>query len=241
MTQNKPSVLVTICARGGSQGVPKKNIRPLLGKPLLAYTIECAQACGSVDRIVISTDSKEIAATARSLGVSVPFLRPDNLATSSSAKVGAIRHATQWMEDNEGFYPDLVVDLDVSAPLRPPSDITAVVETFIRHEDLDGVVSVYEPERNPYFNMVEMEGHRARLAKRPEIPVVRRQDAPKVFSVSGSIFAWRREALGRVTHLYEGVWGACEVPRENAVDIDTEMEFQFVEFLLRKRAESEQD
>jgi len=102
--------------------------------------------------------------------------------------------------------------------------------------DLDGVVSVYEPERSPYFNMVEMEGHRARLSKRPEVPVIRRQDAPPVFSVSGSIFAWRRAALDRVTHLYEGVWGAAVVPRENAVDIDTELDFEFVDFLLSKRA-----
>lgn len=231
----KPLVLATICARAGSKGVPMKNIRPLLGKPLLAYTIECARACRAVDRMVISTDSPEIAAVAESLGVPVPFRRPAELGQDSSAKADAIRHATRWVEENEDFWPSLVVDLDVSVPLRSPADIDAVVETFLQHEDLDAVVAVYEPERNPYFNMVELEGHRAVLAKRPPRPVIRRQDAPPVFSVSGSIFAWRRRALDHVTHLYEGHWGACVVPRENAIDIDTEVDFELVEFLLEKR------
>jgi len=226
-------VLATICARGGSKGLPGKNIRPLLGKPLLAYTIECARACPAVGRIVVSTDSDEIAAVAEAWGVPVPFRRPAEFATDASAKIHAIRHATQYVEEHEDYHPDIVVDLDVGVPLRAPEDIAACVEYFSAH-DVDAVVTVYEAERNPYFNMVEFDGDRVRLVKQAPAPLVRRQDAQPVYSVSPSVFAWRRDRMA-VTHLYEGRWGACIVPRERAIDIDHEIDFQLVEFLLMRQ------
>jgi CMP-N-acetylneuraminic acid synthetase len=117
-------------------------------------------------------------------------------------------------------------------PLRAPEDITACVEYFSAH-DVDAVVTVYEAERNPYFNMVEFDGDHVRLVKQAPAPLVRRQDAPPVYSVSPSVFAWRRDRMA-VTHLYEGRWGACIVPRERAIDIDHEIDFQFVEFLMMR-------
>ena len=234
MERNNLRVLATICARGGSKGLPGKNIRPLLGKPLLAYAIECAQACPIVGHIVVSTDSDEIAAVAEAWGVPVPFRRPPELASDTAAKIYAIRHATQYVEEHENYYPDIVVDLDVGVPLRAPEDIMACVNVLVTYPHLDAAVTVYEAERNPYFNMVEFEGECVRLVKRGPKPLIRRQDAPLVYSVSPSIFAWRRGSLS-VTHLYEGQWGACIVPRERAIDIDHEIEFQFVEFLLTRQ------
>lgn len=235
MGRNNLRVLATICARGGSKGIPGKNIRPLLGKPLLAYAIECAQACPVVDHIVVSTDSDGIATVAEAWGVPVPFRRRPELASDTSAKIHAIRHATQYVEEHENYYPDIVVDLDVGAPLRAPEDITACVNVFVTYPHLEAAVTVYEAERNPYFNMVEFEGERVRLVKQAPKPLVRRQDAPSVFSVSGSVFAFRRDSLMSVTHLYEGRWGACIVPRERAIDIDHEIDFEFVEFLLMRQ------
>ena len=228
-----PRVLATICARGGSKGVPGKNFRELLGRPLLAYTVDCARACALIGHIVLSTDSDEIASVAESLDLRVPFRRPALLATDSAAKIEAIRHATEYVEKEEGFRPDLVVDLDVGVPLRTPEDVAGAIGLLCSRSDLDAVVTIYEAERNPYFNMVELEGARLRLVKQSPRPVLRRQDAPAVHSVSPSVFAWRRDRLS-VAHLYEGRWGGFVVPRERAQDIDDEIDLQFVEFLMRR-------
>ena len=236
VVKSYPRVLATICARGGSKGVINKNIRPLCGKPLIAYTIECARECPAIGHIVISTDSEEIAAIAEDHGQPVPFRRPPELATDSAAKILAIRHATRYVEEHEDYHPDIVVDLDVGAPLRMPQDIVACVD-YLEAHDLDAVVTVYESERNPYFNMVEFRGERVRLVKQPPSPLVRRQDAPRVYSVSGSVFAFRRDRLMSVIHLFDGRWGGIIVPRERAIDIDSELDLEFVEFLMQKRRE----
>jgi CMP-N,N'-diacetyllegionaminic acid synthase len=227
-------VLATICARGGSKGIPGKNIRELLDKPLIVYAIETARACPEVGHIVISTDSDEIAAVAEKYGVPVPFRRPEALASDTAAKIDAIRHATEYVEQSEGFAPDVVVDLDIGVPLREPRDISACVEVLKNHTHLDAAVTVYEAERSPYFNMVEFEDERVHLVKKGDKPLVRRQDAPAVYSVSPSVFAWRRSSLW-VTHLFEGQWGASVVPRIRAIDIDDEVDFQFAEFLMTRR------
>ena len=231
----RPSVLATICARGGSKGVPNKNIRTVLGKPLLAYAIECARNSSAVDHLVVSTDSDEIARVAERHGVPVPFRRPAEFASDESAKIHAIRHATQFVEENEGFRPDVVVDLDVGVPLRAPEDVEACVSMLADNSDLDAAVTLYESERSPYFNMVEFEGDQVRLVKQPGEGYVRRQDAPPVYSVSPSVFAYRRRRLMTITHLYQGKWGGCVLPRERTMDIDSEIDLAFVEFLLTRR------
>ena len=236
MTSSYPKVLATICARGGSKGVPGKNIRPLLGKPLIVYTIETAMNCPAIGHIVVSTDSDEIAGAAEACGIKVPFKRPLDMATDNAAKIHAIRHATLYVEEHDGFIPDIVVDLDVGAPLRIQEDIINCVNIFEMHAEYDAVVTVFEADRNPYFNMVEFSGEKIHLVKSGH-NLVARQSAPQVFSVSGSVFAWRRESLIslKATHLYDGIWGGCVIPRERAVDIDKEIDFQFVEFLMKKR------
>ena len=235
MKRHSFKVLATICARGGSKGIPDKNIRELGGRPLIAYTVECARRCPDVGHMVVSTDSDEIAAVAEGLGVPVPFRRPAELASDEAAKIGAIRHATGYVEEHEGFFPDIVVDLDVSVPLRSPEDVTTCVELLASRPELDAAVTVYEAERNPYYTMVEFEEARIRLVKEPPKGIVRRQDAPAVFGVSGSVFAYRRKSLEKVTHLFSGAWGGCIVPRERAIEVDNELDLQFVEFLLSRK------
>ncbi len=234
MVISKPRVLATICARSGSKGLPGKNIRTLLGKPLIVYAIESARACPTVGHVVISTDSDEIAAVAEAYGVPVPFRRPQEMASDTAPKILAIRHAVAYVEEHDGFFADIVMDLAVDVPLRAPEDITACVRVLETHPDFDAAVTVYESERNPYFNMVEFDGEQVRLVK-PGLNLVARQAAPAVYSVSGSVFAWRRASLPLVTHLYEGRWVASIVPRERAIDIDHEMDFQFIEFLMRRK------
>jgi CMP-N,N'-diacetyllegionaminic acid synthase len=232
---SEPRVLATICARGGSKGLAGKNIRPLLGKPLLEYTIECARACPRVGHIVISTDSDEIAAAAEACGMPVPFRRPPAYASDSAAKIDSIRHATLFVEEHDDFYPDIVVDLDVGVPLRAPEDITACIDVLAKDPELDGAITLSESDRNPYFNMVEFDNDRLRLVKQPSTPVVRRQDAPAVYNFTPAIFAVRRTSLMSVVHLHDGHWGGSVMSRDRSVDIDHELDFLLVELLMKRQ------
>jgi N-acylneuraminate cytidylyltransferase/CMP-N,N'-diacetyllegionaminic acid synthase len=228
-----PTVLATICARGGSKGVPGKNLRPLLGRPMIAYAIEGARACPAIDAIVISTDDDRIAHAAEDCGLEVPFRRPAELASDLAPKLPVIRHAAQWMEENRGLRPTFVLDLDVTVPLRAPEDIAACVAA-LTSGGWDAVVTVYEPDRNPYFNMVEVAEGLARPVKTPPRPLTRRQDAPPVWSISGSVFGFRREFLDRGDYIYDGRVGVVEIPRARAIDVDAEVDLAFVEFLMRR-------
>ena len=227
-----PRVLATICARGGSKGLRGKNIRTLHGKPLIQYTLECARRSARVDRFVVSTDSAEIVDVVRALGYDVDYRRPAELATDTVAKIDAIRHVTEFVERTERFFPDIVVDLDIGVPLREPSDIDRAVDALWTDPSMDAIVTVYPAERNPYFNMVERgtNGY-YELVRTATPPLVRRQDAPAVFSVTPAVFGWRRAHMD-VTHLYEGRWGVVEMPIERSVDIDSEFEFRLVELLM---------
>jgi N-acylneuraminate cytidylyltransferase/CMP-N,N'-diacetyllegionaminic acid synthase len=227
-----PRVLATICARGGSKGLRGKNIRTLHGKPLIQYTLECARRSARVGRFVVSTDSAEIVEVVRALGYDVSYRRPPELATDTVAKIDAIRHVTEFVEQTDGFFPDLVVDLDIGVPLREPRDIDRAVDALWADPAMDAIVTVYPAERNPYFNMIEQgaNGYYG-LVRKATPPLVRRQDAPVVFSVTPAVFGWRRGRMD-VTHLYEGRWGVVEMPIERSVDIDTEFEFRLVELLM---------
>lgn len=222
-----------ICARGGSKGVSKKNIRPLCGKPLLVHTIDVARKCHSIDRVVVSTEDPEIAEVARASGAEVPFLRPNELALDSAPKLPVIKHVVDYLESQEGYQPDIVVDLDPTSPLRTEADIEACIR-MVRDEGADNVFSVTKAHRNPYFNMVEIVDGRVRLVKPLPQSVVRRQDAPEVYDMNASIYVWKREVLMNNDSLFLERTRIYEMP-EWAIDVDSETDFEFVEFILRKR------
>jgi len=222
------NTIVTICARGGSQGVPGKNIRLLHGKPLIVHTIEQAQACSGIDGVYVSTDSEDIAAVARAAGAIVPYRRPAELATSTAGKVPVIEHLVNHLRNN-GASIDIVVDLDPTSPLRAVSDIEAC--RALLDASTDVVITGYEAEKNPYFNMVETKPDgNIGVVKPPASAVLGRQAAPAVYSMNASIYVWRREALAR------GLWGGnvklYVMPRERSIDIDSEVDFLFVEKLM---------
>lgn len=231
-------VLATVCARGGSKGVPRKALRVLEGETLLARTVRCARECRVVDDLVVDTDDPEIARAAFALGLEPPELRPAHLATDSAPKIGAIEHATIMAERLRLVQYDFVADLDVGAALRTPEDVEGCLRVLVADATLDAAVTAYPAERNPYFNMVELDHGRARLVKSPETPVYARQKAPPVFSLSGSVFAWRRDRF-HVTHLFHGNWGVHVVPRERGVDIDTMEDLDYVTYLLARAAQRE--
>ena len=185
-------IVATICARGGSVGVPRKNIRPLMGKPLIAYSIEQALACRRVERVYVSTDDLEIAEVARQAGARVPFLRPAEMATSIAPKIPVIEHLVAWIEANDRAV-STIVDLDPSSPLREVSDIDACISLL--EEKVSVVISGYETDKNPYFNVVELQADGSvQLVRKLEGEAVSRQTAPKVYAMNASVYVWRRAA-----------------------------------------------
>ena len=224
--------IATICARGGSVGVPGKNIRPLLGKPLIEYTIEQARTCKLIDRVFVSTDDPAIADVAVRAGATVPGLRPAELATSETPKLPVIEHLVRTVE-GLGTAVGRVVDLDPTSPLRTVEDIELCIGLLDEHCGV--VITGYPAEKNPYFNMVEINSNGyADLVKHPLEPVTGRQADPPVFALNASIYVWHRHTLG------VGIWGnrprLYVMTRERSIDIDSPIDFKLVELLLQERA-----
>ena len=230
--------IAAVCARGGSKGVPRKNLRLLHGKPLIARAIEQAREAGIFDRIVTSTDDPEIAAVAGQSGAEVPGLRPAHLARDDSNKWYVFRHLVTELERRAGPV-GIVADLDTGAALRHVADIRACVARLVE-TGAEVCITAYEADHNPYYNMVELDGQGiARVCQPGPVPIANRQQAPAVYNLSPAIFAIRRSALFCHEH-----WSQCRmtvlvIPRERAIDIDTELDFQLVEFLLGQRLDRE--
>jgi CMP-N-acetylneuraminic acid synthetase len=221
--------ICTICARGGSVGVPRKNIRPLHGKPLIGWTIEQALATEAIDSVYVSTDDDEIAAIAESFGATVPYRRPDELSHSAAAKLPVIRHLVDHVEAS-GLEIDRIVDLDPTSPLRSIDDIEGAIAML--DDETDAVITGYLSDKNPYFNMVEQrpDGTYGLVV---ESDVVARQAAPPVYSMNGSVYVWHRTTLSK--GLWDGRTRLYVMPRERSVDIDHELDFRIVELLMADR------
>lgn len=227
--------IISICARGGSAGVPGKNIRVLCGKPLIAWTIQQALECGEADHVFVSTDSEEIASVARGHGAEVPFVRPAELATATAGKLPVIQHLVEWVEANRGPVTR-IIDMDPTSPLRDIADIKTCAAML--DADTDVVITGYESDKNPYFNMVEMKpgGFYERVC-RPDSEVVGRQLAPRVYAMNASIYAWHRHTLT------SSLWSTPRIrlhamPRERSIDIDHPIDFDLVELLMKKKGHS---
>lgn len=228
--------LCTILARGGSKGVPGKNVRPLLGKPLIVHSIEQAQASGLFEHIAVSSDDEAILDTALAAGVDHLVQRPAELATDTAAKLPAIRHCVETVEKKIGKMVEVVADLQPTSPLRLPSDIVGAV-TLLGESDVDNVITGSPAKCSPYFNLVEERSDGSvGLSKPTDPPIVRRQDAPRTFDMNGSIYVWRRAILMSDVGLFLENTHLYEMPEERSADIDTELDFQFVEFLAERSA-----
>lgn len=220
-----------IFARGGSKGLPGKNIRPFNGKPLIAWSIEQAKAVTRIARIIVSTDSAEIADVARKFGAEVPFIRPAELASDDSPEWLAWRHALRYLKETDGAFPDAMVSVPTTAPLRLPIDIDKCLDVFEKGES-DVVITVSEARRSPYFNMVkELPDGTVGLVIPPSEAVTRRQDAPPVFDIATVAYVANPAFVMQHTGIFAGRVCAVEVPTERAMDIDTFLDFQMAEFL----------
>ena len=227
--------ICTICARANSKGVKNKNTRLLAGKPLIAYTLEHAMEANLFDLIAVSSDSKEILEVAQRYGADLLVERPADLATDSAAKIPAIQHCVLAAENASKKVFDVLVDLDVTSPLRLSEDIRGAVD-LLETEKVDNVITAAQARRSPYFNLVELDDNGVvRLSKPVQKPIVRRQDSPKCFDINASIYVWRRSVLFESSTLFNTNTRLFVMPEERSIDIDSELDFKIVEMLMKER------
>jgi N-acylneuraminate cytidylyltransferase len=224
-----------IFARGGSKGLPGKNIRSLGGKPLIAWSIEQALAVKKIDRIIVSTDSEEIAAVSREYGADVPFIRPAELAKDDSPEWMAWRHALNYVFESTGALPEVMVSVPTTAPLRLSVDIENCINEY-QKGDSDVVITVTEAHRSPYFNMVKThEDGTVGLVNPPTSNIVRRQDAPVVYDMATVCYVVNPNFVMTHQAIFEGRVKAVQVPKERSIDIDTLFDFELAEYLFKIR------
>lgn len=224
-------VLGIIIARGGSKGLPRKNIRLLAGKPLIAYTIEAAQKARRLDRCVLSTEDEEIAEVARQWGAEVPFMRPPELARDDTLAFPVLRHAMRWLEEREGYIPDYVLCLQPTTPLRTAEDIDKSIEIAIE-KDADAVVGYARAKQHPHWMKRITEDGRLVEFLPMERAYLRRQGVPELYHVSGSIYLAKRSLLLAKDSFYTDKTYAYVVPQERAIDIDTIWDLRLAELML---------
>lgn len=232
---DKTQLLAVIPARGGSKGVPGKNIRPFVGLPLIAHTILFAKLCPEICRCIVSTDSPEIAAVAKEFGADVPFLRPPELAQDDTPMWPVLRHALAHVEQQTGINYSLLLLLDPTSPAREPSDITEAILHLEQSPDADGIVGVSKPDFNPIWHcVVEREGWMADLIEGGS-SFNQRQQVPVVYRINGSLYIWRTEFV----RTQEISWRQpaknliYETPEARSISIDTPQEFQRAELLVQ--------
>ena len=223
-----------IFARGGSKGVKGKNIKSIAGKPLISWTIDMGLANERIRRVIVSTDSEEIACLARQRGAEVPFMRPPELALDESREWDAWRHALMEMEKCDGQMPKVLVSLPSTAPLRQQEDIDKCLDLF-EAEKPDVVLSMTEASHSPWFNMVKQntEGELSLLIGNEGI-IARRQDAPLVYNLATVCYVVKSDYVMKSENLFEGKAKAVIIPPERAIDIDTPLDFELAQFLLAK-------
>jgi len=229
------NILAVIPARGGSKGVPKKNIRPLNGKPLIAWTIETAFRTSCLTRTIVSTDDKVIAQVAKDYGAEVPFLRPSAIARDDTPDLPVYLHALSWLTQRGDPHPDMVVWLRPTSPLRTPEDIDSAIR-LLNETGADCVRSVCRAEIHPYW-MKKLEGDCL-------VPFVdgidekkyyRRQLLPPAYRLNGAVEVVRCSKAAGTDHLFGGIIAGYVMPPDRSIDLDDELDFILAETLLRRK------
>ncbi len=225
--------LAIIPARGGSKGIPLKNIVPLGGKPLIAHTIEAAKMASSIQRVVVSTESQEIAQVARQYGAEVPFLRPAELARDDTPTLPVIQHVLAELQASEGIKPEIIVLLQPTSPLRSAEDIDRAVKQ-LEETGADSVVSLCVAQHHPAW-MKRVDGDRVLpfLENAPEY--TRRQDMPTVYRLNGAIYVTRRRILLEQNRILGPDTRALIMDAESSVDIDTPFDLKLASLIMRER------
>ena len=224
-----------VFARGGSKGVPGKNLRKIAGKTLVQRAIETALKTPEINRVIVSTDSLEIATESRKFGAETPFIRPSHLATDESSELESWKHALLELEAMEGVFPQNMISVPTTAPLRLPEDLSGCIKVFEENQADIAVVST-SARHNPFFNMIEVNGGQPiTIPMLYSRGITRRQDAPQVHELTTVAYVARSDYILRCDALFEGLVHNYEVDPIRAIDIDTELDLEIAEILLSKR------
>jgi len=233
----KPEVLAIIPARGGSKGIPRKNIREFAGYPLIAYSIAAGLKAQSVTRVIVSTDDAEIAEVARAWGAEVPFMRPDEFAQDSTLDLPVFEHALRWLSENEGYCPDVVLQLRPTSPVRPPDMVDNAVQLLLEHPEADSVRGIVPAGQNPHkmWKIDPQTGQMRNLLDVPGIPEpfnAPRQVLPPVYWQTGHIDAIRPRAILEQNSMSGKVILPLMIDPRYTVDIDNLWDWARYEWLV---------
>ena len=230
-------VVAAVFARGGSKGLPGKNLRLLDGKTLLSLAIDHAFAVEGVSEVYVSTDSEEIATEAKNAGATVPFLRPADLAKDDSPEWAAWQHLVKFVSHNNLNAPEYLLAVPVTAPLRATEDIEGCIRVALADKSLDGAICVTPSRRNPNFNMARLNADgslKLAAAKISSQQPYRRQDAEVLYEIVPAAYFMKTDYILSFGSMWAGRLGSHIVPEERAVDIDSEIDFQIAEFLYNR-------
>jgi CMP-N-acetylneuraminic acid synthetase len=227
--------LAVITARGGSKGIPQKNVKVLLGKPLIAYSIQAALQSRTLTKIIVSTDDETIAHVSEQYGAEVPFLRPKHLASDNATSLSVLQHAVRYLEEKECFLADIIVCLQPTSPLRSAEDIDQAV-TLCSSSGADSVVSLCQVEYHPYWMKKVVAGSVYPFMEIDDEKYHRRQDLPPVYQLNGAIYVTRRKVLLEEERLLGKHTLPYIMPQERSIDIDTPIDFKIAELILSGEA-----
>lgn len=235
---NKKQILAVIPARGGSKSIPQKNIALLCGKPLIVYSIESARQSRYINRVIVSTDDKEIAAVAKVAGAEVPFLRPREISQDLTPDLPVFEHCLAWLKENAGYVPDIIVHLRPTGPLRTAAEIDEAIELLENYPEADSVRSVEEPPKPPYkMWKPELAYIRPFVEDLPGLKdahTAPRQMLPKVYQTTADIGIFR---IGTILNK-KSIIGDKVLPyylKRPTIDIDTKFDLEIAEYLMNKR------
>ncbi len=233
---NEMKILAFIPARSGSKRIPKKNIKLLKGKPLIAYTIEAARKSNYINRIVVSTDSEEIAAVAKQYGAEVPFLRPESISKSNSTEMEFFNHALDWFIKNEKYEPDLIVLLYPTSPFRKPQSIDNAIKEMLKHPKADSLRSIKLCSEHPYKMWVIKDGYLKPFVKgkNPNIHTFSYHLLPAVYIQNASIYITKLSTIRNK----ESPTGDTIIPfimdEIESIDINSPLDFEFAEMMMER-------
>ena len=228
-------IIAIIPARGGSKSILRKNIKNLCGRPLVSYTIDAAIKSKKFDRIILSTDDKEIREYAINNGIEAPFLRPEKLAQDNSSTVSAIQHAVEWLESNEEYYPDIITTLQPTSPLRNFTHISEALSIYTHDKNADSLLSVCEiPHTMSPLSAMKLDSNNYLIDfMEQQEPIFRRQDKPIFYSRNGAICITSRQLLNN--RLFGGKTLFYLMSHKNSYDIDTENDWKEIEKIMKKK------
>ena len=233
----KPIIHAWVFARGGSKGLPRKNVLPLCGKPLIAYAVEIALQSKYISEIFVSTDDREIADAAAKAGAKIPFMRPAELAQDKTPERLAWRHAIAWNR-GQSEYPrmDIMVSLPATAPLRTVGEVDRAIELYLKG-GADTVIAVSRSARHPAFNMVYVDdsGYAQTILSKYEKFVPTRQECQPAYDITTAVYVTNPDFVMQVDRYLDGRTQAITIPEEDGIDIDTPLDFKVAEMIMNGR------